>query len=172
MARRSSYRSRLAQMQREAERQARARELAVAAAVREAERTRKALERAQASEEKERKRLYAESRQAETDAMNTELEAEVEELQTLLQATLSVDDYLDFDLLKEDAEIPPFQPGVLDVVESPPSHIAYMPPEPTGVGKFLPGAKAKHEATIAEGQKRFDEALGEHAKREAERTEA
>jgi restriction system protein len=172
VARRSSYSSRLAQRQRELERQARARERAVVAATRDAERARKALERAQAWEAKERKRLYVESRQAEVEAMNAELEGEVHELETLLHATLEVDDYLDFEALKEEPEVPPFQPGALDVVESPPSLDAYAPEPPTGVAKFLPGAKAKYEAALEEGQQRFEGATTARDEREAAREEA
>jgi restriction system protein len=144
----------------------RAQQRQVAAATREAERTRKALERAQASEEKEQRRVYQEARQAEVDAMNAELEAEVGELETLLHATLDVDDYLDFETLKVEADIPPFQPGSLDVPEAPPSEQSYMPEPLTGVGKFVPGAKTKHEAAVAEGQRRYAEALAAHVERE------
>jgi restriction system protein len=52
----------LIQIQREAERQARAQAAAATRAAREAERAHKAYERAQAAEAKERQRLYVESR--------------------------------------------------------------------------------------------------------------
>ena len=87
MARRRSYMSTFAQMQREAARAQAAQLRAQAAARREAERARAAYLRARAADEKERKRLYAESRVAEVAAQNDDLEAEVEELQSLLELT-------------------------------------------------------------------------------------
>ena len=153
------------------ERQARAQERATLAAVREAERARKAYERAQLAEEKERRRLYLESRQAEVEAMNAELAAEVEELEGLLQATLSVDDYLDFETLKVEPELPLFQPGALaNATERP--RIENFPPAPTGVGKFVPGAKAKHEQALEEGRQLFARAETGWAEREREREAA
>lgn len=101
MARRSSYAYRLS---RELERQQRLQLQAQRAAVREAERARKAYERAQATEEKERKRLYLEARQADVDAMNAELAGTIDALETLLTQTLDVDDYLDFEALKVEPE--------------------------------------------------------------------
>jgi hypothetical protein len=77
-------------------------------------------------DQKEQKRLYLEARQAKVEAMNSDLQAEVEELETLLQATLEIDDYLDFESLKVEPEIPPFQPGGLDAPEVAPSREIFM----------------------------------------------
>jgi restriction system protein len=172
MARRSSYASRAAQRQRQLERETRAHERAVAAAVREADRARKSLERAQSWDQKERKRLYAEARQAEVNAMNAELTAAVEELETLLRTTLDVDDYLDFEALKVEPDVPRFQPGELGVSEPPPALDAFMPDPRSGLGKFMPGAKAKQEEMIAEAQRQYEEALKAHAERTKKREAA
>jgi restriction system protein len=172
MARRSSYAYRMAQYQREAERQARAQQRGQLAAIREAERTRKAYERAQAGEEKERKRLYLESRMAEVDAMNAELQAANDGLESLLAATLDLDDYLDFETLKVEREIPPFQPGALAVTETPPQVETFMPPPLSGVGKFVPGAKAKHEQAVVAATQGYEAAQAAHAERELQREAA
>jgi restriction system protein len=154
------------------ERDMRAQQRAVATATREAERARKALERAEAWEQKEQKRLYLEARQAEVDAMNGELESEVAELETLLAATLDVDDYLDFETLKVEPEIPPFQPGSLDIREAQPTRDSFLPEPLSGVAKFVPGAKARHELAVAEGETRYVAAVAEHGEREKAREAA
>jgi restriction system protein len=74
---------------------------------------------------------------------------------SLLLATLSVDDYIDFEALKEEPELPPFQPGSLAVPASPPGEQDFMPAPLSGMGKFVPGAKAKHEQMVAEATARY-----------------
>lgn len=169
MARRSSYASRLAQRQREIERQARARERAVLSATRSAERARQSLERAQAWEEKERKKAYVDSRQAEVEAMNKDLADEGEALERLLRQTLDVDDYLDFGTLNVEPELPPFQPGVLDTPERAPDVDAFMPEPLTGMGKLVPGAKGKREQAVEAGHAAYEAEKAGHLAREAVR---
>lgn len=111
MARRRSYVSAFAQMQREAARAQAAQVRAQATAWREAERARAAYLRAQAAHEKERKRLYAESRAAEVAARNDDLEAEITALQDLLSLTFEVNDRISFSSLKKPAAVPPLQPA-------------------------------------------------------------
>jgi restriction system protein len=162
----------MGQYQREQERLQRARAREQMRAVREAERAQKAYERAVASEEKERKRLYLESRTAEVEAMNEELDALVADLEGLLEATLSVDDHIDFEALKEEPELPPFQPGSLAVAKPAPHLNHFLPPAPSGVGKFMPGAKAKHEQEVARATATFEDEREKHAAAEVEREAA
>jgi restriction system protein len=77
MGRNRGFTGALIQIQREAERQARARAAADTRAAREAERARRAFERAQATEAKEQQRLYVESRIADVDLDNQELQDDV-----------------------------------------------------------------------------------------------
>ncbi len=121
-------------------------------ALREAERTQRAYERSVAAEDKERKRLYLEARVAAVEAQNEELDAHVRQLETLLQTTLDVDDFFDLDTMKVTPEPPPFQPGSLAVPGPTPQLDSFMPPALTGLGKFVPGAKAKHEEARAQAQ--------------------
>jgi restriction system protein len=127
VARRSSWSQQVQRAQRERERAARAQVRAQMQAQREADRARKAYERASALAEKERKRLYVESRMAEVEAQNAALEEDVTRLGGILAATLDVDDYLDFEDLKEQPEIPAFQPGSL-AVELPTPVAETVPP--------------------------------------------
>ena len=163
VARRSSNAARMRAVQREQER-------AAAAAIRASEHARKAMERAQAWEKKERKRQYLESRQAEAEALNAELTGRVETLETLLQQTLDVDDYLDFDELKEQPALPPFRPEGLDRPEMKP--FRHLPPPPSGVSKFVPGAKAKYEQAVEAAGADHRQKLKEYNLREKGRLSA
>lgn len=172
MARRRGIAASLAQMQRELAGQQAAQARARAAAQREAERARKAYERAQAADEKERRRLYLESRAADVDASNEALERQVAELETLLAASLPIDDYLDFESLKTTPDITEFDPGSLAVPEPPPDAAAFAVPPLSGVKKLLPGAKESHAAALNEARLRYDAAVADHARREQERVAA
>jgi restriction system protein len=162
----------MAQYQRELERQARAREREQLRAAREAERARRAYERAAVADEKERRRLYLESRAAEVDALNEELDGDVARLETLLQATLDIDDFFDLDTMKVEPEVPPFQPGTLATPIPAPQLEQFMPEPLSGVGKFMPGAKAKYEQSVAEAKEAYERALVEHAEHEGQRERA
>jgi restriction system protein len=170
MARRRSYVSTFAQMQREAARAHAAQLRAQAAARREAERARAAYMRAQAADEKERKRLYAESRAAEVAAQNDDLEAEIAELQDLLELTLGVNDEISFDSLKKPAAVPPWRHAHLERPEPPPIPDVFKPAQPTGLSKVF--AKNKYEQAFEEGRVRYERAVQEHSVREQQRTAA
>lgn len=169
MPRRSGLAASLAQYQRQAATAQAAQVRLHAAAQREAERARKAYERAAAADDRERKRLYLESRAAEVDAMNEALDRQVAVLESLLEATLSVDDYIDFESLKTEANIPPFDPGALAVAEPPPNRKQFTVPPLGGARKLLPGAKDKHAAAVQDASERYETAVAEHARREERR---
>jgi restriction system protein len=159
----------MAQQQRERERAVRAQEQAQRRAFREAERTRNAYERARNVEEKQRKRLYLESRVAEVDAMNAEIERVANDLANLLAATLDVDDHLDFDSLKSEPELPVFQPGNLARPEPEINQADFLVPPLSGIKGLLPGAKAKHAIAVEEGAKRYQEGVRTREDRERDR---
>lgn len=162
----------MAQYQREAERQARALDREQMRALHEAERAQRAYERSVAVEEKERKRLYVESRSAAVEAQNEELNAYVRRLETLLADTLAVDDYFDLDSLKVTPDVPTFQPGVLGAPAPAPQLESFLPQAPSGIRRFMPGAKAKHEEALAVGQTAYEQVLGDHGEREQVRQQA
>jgi restriction system protein len=159
----------LIQMQRQAERDARARAAAQRHAAVEAERARKAYERAKAADQKERARLYAESRAAQVAALNDGLDVEIAALDRLLSDTLAVDDFLDLESLKEIAPRPPFAPGALAVPEPPPDPASFRPPEPSAGQKLVPGARQRYAARFEAGRRQYEAAVLAHQQREAER---
>jgi restriction system protein len=169
MGRNRGFTGALVQIQRESERQARAQAAAATRAAREAERAHRAYERAQAAEAKEYQRLYVESRMADVELRNEELQNDVATLQQLLADTLAIDDFLDFEALKEAVPLPVFAPGSLASSEPPPNPDDYRPPEPTGLRARLPGARDKHQAKWEEGRVAYEAAAVAYQQREAER---
>jgi restriction system protein len=169
MGRNRGFTAALVQIQREAERQRRAELAAATRAARDAKRAHNAYERAEAAEAKERQRLYVESRMADVELLNEELQDDVANLERLLADTLPVDDFLDFETLKEAAPRPVFAPGPLAHPEPPPSPDAFRPVEPTGVRARLPGARGKYLAKWEDGRIAYEVALAAYNQREAER---
>jgi restriction system protein len=159
----------LVQMQRQAERDARARAAAQRRAQVEAVRARRAFDRAVAADEKERTRLYNESRIAEVAALNENLAANIAELDELFRRTLAVDDFLDFESLKEAAPRPQFEAGALAVPTPPPDPANFRPAELSGAQKLVPGAKQRYQARYEAGHRQYDAAIQEHQLREAHR---
>jgi restriction system protein len=163
------FTSALIQMQRQAQRNAKARAAAQRRAAAEAQQARRAYERAAAADQKERARLYAESRVAEVAALNESLAADIASLDGLLGDALAVDELLDFESLKEAAPRPPFTPGALGVPEPPPDPARFRPPAPGAAQKLVPGARQRYEARFEAGRRQYDAAVQEHQQREAER---
>jgi restriction system protein len=170
MARRRSYVSTFAQIQREAARAQAAQVRAQTAARKEAERARTAYLKARAADEKERKRLYAESRAAEVAAKNDDLEAEIAALQDLLTAILKVNNQVSFSSLKKPAVVPPWRHAELEKPAPPPVADAFRPAPPTGLSKVF--GKSKYEQAFEEGRVRYEKAVHEYAAREQQRTAA
>ncbi len=142
------------------------------ARAREAERARKAYERAHALEEKERQQLYLAARVAEAEAKNELLTSTEESLEKLLLRSLDVDDYIDLESLKEEPVLPLFQAGALVVAEQPPALESFLPNQPTGIGKLLPGTAKKHERAVGEATARYEEEKAAHEERERKRIAA
>jgi len=160
---------------REQARAEREEERARKAAIRETERARKAEERAAKQKSRadaaEKKRLEKEAREAHIASMeaqveqkNLELAQAYEEIDTLLAATLDVDDYVDLDTLRAKVEHPPFDRTELeestplpDSIEDPPEPVYTPPNPPTGIfsvfskkshAKAVEQSKADHDADI------------------------
>lgn len=165
------YQSQLAAKQRaQAERaQARAHMAAMRemeSAQRQAERAEAAAARASAAEqraaEKEAKRLRGEARLAEVEALNAQLAELSNELDSILSATLDVDDYVDLDALRSTANHPPFPRSDLEVptpdppsISAPPEPVFVEPEPPTGLGSVF-GGKKKHAAAVEAARGKFD----------------
>jgi restriction system protein len=171
VTRRRGFIANLAAAQREIERNRAAQIRAQAAAVREAQRARAAYERAVRVDERERKRLYQESRAADVAADNSDIETRMSVLTGLLAATLTKDDYIELETLKEQPRLPRWQHQHLEVAEPAPVMEQFMPPSPSGMAKIFGGRK-KYAAAVANAQAAFAAATAEHAQREAQRMAA
>lgn len=164
-----------AKRQAQAERSA-AREYA--AAQRRAEQARKQYERAQAQQtrasaaeqkaaQREAKRLHEEARLAEVASLNAQLVQKYDQIESILSATLAVDDFVDLEQLRVVAEHPPFSRSDLEVPIPPPLPIS-APPEPVFVEPVAPKGlfgKKKHAEGVAAAEAAF---AAEHAAWEAE----
>jgi restriction system protein len=156
MARRTSLYAAWAQAGREAERQRQAQLRAYTQATRAREVAAKAAERARAANERDMKRFHAEAREEETAALEAELASRTEGLETILNATLAVDDYIDLDTLKQQPAIPAFNPGQLAQPTPAPQQWAYNVPALTFAQKLVPGARERHEKALADARLRFE----------------
>lgn len=163
------------QLARENERQRKASQRAYAAALREAEaaekRQKQAYARAQKASEAERKRLEKEAREthelsmaAEVECRNLKLAGIEEELEGILEATLGVDDFVDLNTLRVEAEHPPFHRQDLLTPSRPPLPIIDSPkPEyvepaaPRGLLSFL--SKNQHEKAKASAAAKHQDEL-------------
>jgi restriction system protein len=148
---------------RESERQQRATVREHDAAIRRAEQARKAEEKARAQTaraaqsewkrlEKEAKAAHVAAREAEVEELNSRIAAIYDEIDSLLAATLDVDDYVDLDKLRRTVQHPPFDRGDLESPIPPPDPISdplepvFEPPEPP---KGLFASKKKHAKAVA-----------------------
>ena len=192
MARRGIFAELNRQMQiaaRDAERAQREAERAHKAAVRRAEQARREEDRARQqlgkAKEAERKQLEKEaaaahvaSMQADVEERNLRLQDVYSEIDSLLEATLDVDDYVDLDKLRVIAEHPLFDRADLERLITPPQPPA-PPPEPTPtipapptglralIGRkkhagMVEKAEAAHEVAVQDWQERLTRLEAEH----------
>jgi restriction system protein len=157
----------LAEMQRDAERRRKAEEQERRRLEREYAKAQREAERQAARDEKERARLYVESRVDETETLNSALEQSIAQLETLLSATLEVDDYIDLKDLKEAYVEPAFEPGSLAVPLPEPELETVQ--RPGTLAGLVPGAKAKYEEASGQAAKRHEEELAEWRREEQSR---
>jgi restriction system protein len=153
------------------QRQTAAAQKAQAAAQRQAEQARKASEKAQAqwermsaaeqkAAEKEAKRLHQEAQTAEAAARTAQVVAQFDEIDSMLAATLAVDDFVDLNELRSVAVHPPFDRPDLEL-PVPPASVPQGPTEPVWVepapAKGLFGKK-KHAEERDRLRAAFDQA--------------
>jgi restriction system protein len=143
-----------------------------AAASRRAEQAWKADQRAalalQRASEADRKRLEKEAaeahvaaRQAEVEQLNAELAATYDQVDSLIESTLDVDDYVDLGSLRRTVEHPPFDRRLETPIPAPaalpdPPYPVFQPPAPPtglfGRQKKLAEAQAQAEGALAEAR--------------------
>lgn len=163
--------------QRERERQEREVARDHAARVRHLEQARRAEDRARVqltkAEAAERKRLEKEAREshiavkeAEVEERNQELSDMYADIDTLLEATLSRDDYVELTTLRVEVQHPPFDRTDLDEPVPPPSPspdppqpVRHLPEAPRGLASFF--GKRKHAETVAAAERAYEQAMAE-----------
>ena len=157
-----------AKAQREAERRHKAAIRATEQARAAEERATKQLARAQAAEqkqlEKEAKAAHVAAMEAEVERLNLELDLVYEELDSLLAATLRIDDYVDLEALKVAVEHPAFDRVDLEAalplpetVADPPAPVFAPSPAPSGLGAVF--GKRKHAKAVEKAQTAHERAV-------------
>lgn len=149
-----------------------------AARIREAERlaktearAHKELARANGAERKQREKELHEahiaSMQAEVERRNSDLASQAESLESLLAATLEVDDYVDLEQLRGTVSHPPFEHTHLEPpVPSPPpipkpDEPVFVPPAPPEGWWATLFGKKKHAAAVTAAQAKHAEATAD-----------
>jgi restriction system protein len=164
---------------REGDRQARARAKEHAAAVRRAEQARRDEEQARRADERamasnarmaeaDRKRMEKEAKarhvaamEASVEVKNAELAQLYDEIDSLLETTLDVDDYVDLEALRRTVQHPPFDRASLEAAIPPPSPIpepiepTWVPPDPP---RGLFWRRRKHAKAVAAAEAAFADA--------------
>lgn len=135
---------------------------AQAAAVVARERMTRANVQARAQAEREVKRLHVEAQQSKVESLNADLREELAAIDSVLESTLAVDDYVDLEKLRQVAQHPQFE-SVHMVALPPPAPIAgppepyFQPPvPPAGISAVF--AKKKHAVAVAAAQAQFGQA--------------
>lgn len=125
----------------------------------EQERANQEAARAEATERKGLEQIAHQIGAAAAQAMNTQLDARLAELRTLLTSVLDAPPQLSFELLKRTAAVPPFEPGDLGVPLPAPVWEDFAPPRP-GVLSGLVGGKARRARVQQAAQDAFARARG------------
>jgi restriction system protein len=129
-------------------------------------------ERGRREIERQHKLAHIEAREQEVSDLNAVIADELRNLRSILAATLSVNDQINFDSLRIHETPPEFQP--------PPALASPLPPPseedltsrvvaPKGMKALLPGATKRYEAEIAAAREDYKEALRRWQVKELER---
>lgn len=157
MARRRGVLASLVQLQREAERD---RQRRTRVAQRDRQRADAADSRQGLRDDKERQRRYVEDRTQEAADDTAQLEREVHALQTVLAATLDVDDFLDLEKLKNAPPVAAFNPGTLGSGPTPPRREDFDPGASSKFGRMVGAARRSEHAQ--QGQREYEQAVQAH----------
>ena len=133
-----------------------------AAAVVAHERMARANAQAAVQAEREAKRLHVEAQQAKVESLNADLREELAAVDSILESTLAVDDYVDLEKLRRVAKHPRFESAHLNAwpppapIAAPPEPYFQPPAPPAGISAVF--AKKKHAAATAIAQAQFEQA--------------
>lgn len=140
--------------------------------LREYERATRQAERNRLLTGKEERQRYVEERLQDVQDQNASLADRIQELRTILEQTLTVDDTISFDSLRPHENFPAFViPKVLaEPYPEPPraDFFAQMKPLNWFMNLF-PSARAKHQQALSEAEGKYQAALKQHRADEIER---
>jgi restriction system protein len=111
--------------------------------------------------------VFHQRQEHEANRLNQVLQHDVAALEMLLQTGLARDPFLDLAQLKHPFVAVAFDPGPLGTPLPPPDSSAPM--APTGLARFLPGAKARYLKAWEAGKAVYDNASTDWTRREEER---
>lgn len=151
--------------QREVEQEARAQ----LRAVREAERAQRAYERAAKANEKEHKQLYVESRIADVESQNEQLEHVLNSLNQILISSLRRNPAIDLQTLHVSPDFPTLDLSDLATAPMRPNWSEFQPGKPGVVARLLPWARKGYEARLSDAKQTFESAQRQFEGREAAR---
>jgi len=113
--------------------------------------------------EKEAQEAHVEAMLADVEERNQQLAEVYEDIDTLLEATLSRDDYVDLNMLRVAVTHPPFDRGDLEVqtaepppIPNPPEPVLSLPEPPRGLAGFF--GKKKHAETVESATRAHEQA--------------
>lgn len=161
MARRRGFVATMVHIQREAERSKVAHARRVAQVERDQRRMSDAAARARAATDREWARVYAASRTGVAAEQTREIESSVERLESVLAATLDVDDFLDLETLKPPLALPPFNDHAVRDSPPAPGIAEFLPAERSGMRRVF-GSSARHDQQTEEARRRFEDARLAH----------
>lgn len=132
-------------------------------------------DRFRARTEREEKQRYAEQRNDEATSQTEELEEKIEAINGILAHTLSVDDAIAFETLKDKAAFRKFSPSkeINREGQKPLQEHFFGKVKPLSFfEKAIPGASKKHQKALENAEAEYKAALGAFAKQEEQRLEA
>lgn len=162
MARKKGYSTVINQMARASARAEREKQQQEKTRIRELEAQRREVARREAQRSKEAKQQYLDDCLALTEAQNLGLQRQIGELETILQATLEVDDAISFQSLRRNKNYKQFQlPVELTAPLATPEldHYLSRVVKPTGLNKLVPGATKRYEDALKLAEEQYQDAL-------------
>lgn len=172
MGRRSGLSGFIAAAARDAARAQRQAEVNYRRQLREHERAVRHAEKMEKLAAKEERQRYLEERLEEVEEQNSALADRIEELRTILEHTLTVDDTIPFESLRIRQQFAPFTPPrELTTTYPQPQKDFYLSKvkAPGWFEKMIPGAKAKHQRALEEAEAAYQAALREYNAAAAQR---
>ncbi len=160
MSKRSGFSGLMAQLARDAARRQRELEQYERARLHQAERAHKQDLMLRAQADKEAKQRYLESRMQETEELNHDLENRINELTTILENTLKVNDTISFDNLRIHDKFPKFElPSELQQEPTFTSREEYFAKisKPSTLDKLIPGWEKRYQSKLQEAERLFKE---------------